>query len=133
MGYIPIPAADTDVYVGQFITHHTTLFPGLGREHMSVAISVFMCGLQLFNPQHVHENCLQVHGLPEGIASLKALQTISVAKDTAFTCPDLKNIEDVGTEETGLAVDAVYNMSIAKGIFKTFNNSRSSTDLCKTR
>ena len=85
VGYIPIPAANTDGYVNQYITHHTTLFPGLGREHMSVAISVFMCGIQLFNYQHVHEHCLQVHGLPEGIASLKPLQTISIDKDTAFT------------------------------------------------
>ena len=100
---------------------------------MSVAISVFTCGLQLFNFQHIHEHCVQVHGLPEGIASLRTLQTIALDKDTAFTCPDLRNIEDVGTEEKGLAVDAVYNMSTAKGIFKSANNNRSTADLCKTR
>ena len=119
--------------MGQFIAHHTAGVPGLGREHVSVAISVFMCGLQLFDPQHVHEHCHQVHGLPNGIASLRPLQTISVDKDTAFSCPDLKSIEDVGTEEKRLAIDAVYNMSIAKGIFITFNNSRSSVDLSRTR
>ena len=54
-------------------------------------------------------------------------------QDTAFTCPDLKNVEDVGTEEKGLAVDAVYNMSVAKGVFKTLNNQRSTADICKTR
>ena len=98
-----------------------------------VAISVFMCGLQLFDPQHVHEHCHQVHGLPNGIASLIPLQTISIDKDTAFSCPDLKFIEDVGPEEKRLAIDAIYNMSIAKGIFVTFNNSRSSLDLSRTR
>ena len=72
--YVPIPAANTDEYIGQFIAHNTVGYPGLGREHVSVAISVFMCGLQLFDPQHVHEHCHQVHGLPNGIASLSPLQ-----------------------------------------------------------
>ena len=133
VGFIPIPAANTDGYVGQYIAHHATAYPGLGRDHMSVAISVFTCGLHLFNFQHIHEHYLQVHGLPEGVASLKTLQTITLDKDTAFTCPDLRNIEDVGTEEKGLAVDAVYNMSTAKGIFKSSNNNRSTADLCRTR
>ena len=133
VGFIPIPATNTDSYVGQYIAHHTTAFPGLGREHMSVAISVFTCGLHLFNFQHIHEHYLHVHGLPEGVASLKTLQTITLDKDTAFTCPDLRNIEDVGTEEKGLAVDAVYNMSTAKGIFKSPDNNRSTADLCKSR
>ena len=113
VGYIPIPAANTDQYVGQFIAHHNANgFADLGREHVSVAISVFMCGLQLFDPQHVHEHGHQVHGLPNGIASLSPLQTISLDKDTAFSCPDLKSIEEVGPEEKKLAVEAVYNLSL---------------------
>ena len=74
-----------------------------------------------------------MHGLPNGIASLSPLQVISLDKDTAFSCPDLKSIEDVGPEEKGLVIDAVYNKCIAKGIFVTFNNSRSSADLSRTR
>ena len=57
---------------------------------------------------------------------------ISLDKDTVFTCPDLKSMEDVGPEEKRLLIDAVYNMCIAKGIFVTFNNNRSSADLSRT-
>ena len=121
VGFIPIPAANTDGYVEQYIAHHTTAYPGLGRDHMSVAISVFTCGLHLFNFQHIHEHYLQVHGLPEGVASLKTLQTIALDKDTAFTCPDLRNIEDVGTEEKGLAVDAVYNLTLLYSRIRMYN------------
>ena len=42
-------------------------------------------------------------------------------------------MEDVGPEEKRLIIDAVYNMCIAKGIFVTFNNNRSSADLSRTR
>ena len=76
VSYIPIPAANTDRYVGQFIAYHNANgLADLAREHVSVAISVFMCGLQLFDPQHVHEHVHQVHGLPNGIASLSPLQS----------------------------------------------------------
>ena len=123
------------MYVEQFVTHHAAnpQFATLTRDHVSVAISVFMCGLPMFNTQHVHEHCLQAHGLPGGIASLRPMQTIALDKDTNFICPDLQNIEDVGPEEKRLAVESVYNMSVAKGVFETFNNSRSSADLCRAR
>ena len=74
-----------------------------------------------------------MHGLPSGIATLKPLQTITLDKDTAFVCPDLKNIEDIGTEGKKLAIKSVYTQSIAKGVFVTFNGSRSSADLNQQR
>ena len=125
--------ANTDKYVNQFIAHHVGNYPGLEKQHVSVAISVFMCGLQLFDPQHVDEHCRQIHGLSNGIASLSPLQVISLDKDTVFLCPDLKSMEDVGPEEKKMLIDAVYNMCIAKGIFVTVNNNRSSADLNRTR
>ena len=129
VSFIPILAANTEGYVGQFLAHYTANgYAALTRNHVSVAISVFMCGLPLFNTQHVHE-----HGLPNGITSLRPLQTIALDKDTNFTCPDLQNIEDVGPNEKKLAVEAVYNMRVAKGIFETSDNSKSGTDLCRTR
>ena len=41
VGYIPIPAADTNRYVDQFIAHHIGSNPGLEKQHVSVALSVF--------------------------------------------------------------------------------------------
>ena len=74
VNFVPIPAANTEGYVGQFLAHHTANgYAALTRDHVSVAISVFMCGLPLFDTQHVHEHCLHVHGLPSGITSLRPL------------------------------------------------------------
>ena len=80
-----------------------------------------MCGLQLYDIQHVHEHCIHVHGLPSGIATLKPRPTITLDKDTAFACPDLKNFEDMGMEGKKLAVKSVYTQSIAKQVFVSFN------------
>ena len=134
-GFIPVPAANIDGYINQFVAHHSrnVAYAGLERGHLSASITVFTCGLQLFDTLHVHEHCLHVHGLPSGITSLKPLQTITLDKDTAFVCPDLKNIEDVGTEGKKLAISSVYTQSIAKGVFVAFNGSRSSADLNQQR
>ena len=133
--FIPVPAANIDGYINQFITHHSQNadYAGLERGHLSASITVFTCGLQLFDTLHVQEHYLHVHGLPSGVASLKPLPTITLDKDTAFVCPDLKNIEDLGTEGKKLAVSSVYTQSIAKGVFVTFNGSRSSADLNQQR
>ena len=74
-----------------------------------------------------------MHGLASGIATLKPLQTITLDKDTAFVCPDLKNIEDMGMEGKKLAIKSVFTQCIAKQVFVTFNGSRSSADLNQQR
>ena len=63
-GFIPAPAANIDGYINQFVTHHSQNpdYAGLERGHLSASVTVFMCGLQLFDTQHVHEHCLHVHG-----------------------------------------------------------------------
>ena len=124
---------NTDGYVDQYVAHHVTLFDGLTRDHVTKSTSVFICGLQLYNHQHVHEHCRQVHGLPQGISTLKPMQPISVDKDTAFTCPDLKTVEEVGTEEKAMQIEAVYNMGVTKGVFQTLTNNKSTADLRRTR
>ena len=99
--YIPIPASNIDGYINQFINHFKQQpdYARLEREHLSASITVFTCGLQLFDTLHVQEHYHKVHGLPNGVASLKQLQTITLDKDTSFVCTNLKSIEDVGTEK----------------------------------
>ena len=133
--YIPVPAANIDGYINQFINHHKQHadFTGLEREHLSASITVFTCGLQLFDTLHVQEHYLHVHGLPSGVASLKQLPTITLDKDTAFVSPDLKGIEDVGADKKKIVITAVYNQCIAKSVFVAFNGGRSSADLNQQR
>merc|ERR1712030_274399 len=76
---------------------------------------------------------VHVHGLPSGIATLKPLPTITLDKDTAFVCPDLKNIEDMGMEGKRLLIKSVYTQSIAKQVFVAFNGSRANADLNQQR
>ena len=133
VNYIPIPALDTSKFVDKFMAHHSTSSPGLQREHISVAFSIFQCGLQLIEEQQVDEHFGQVHGLSDGISSLSPLQVITLDKDTVFQCPDLKTMEDVGPEEREMMADAVYNMSVAKGVFVVVNNNKSKADLKRNR
>ena len=78
--YIPLPASSTDGYITQYVANNVTNYVGLTRNHVTVATSVFICGLQLFNPQHITEHYIHVHGLPQGVASLRPLETITVDK-----------------------------------------------------
>ena len=70
--YIPLPASNTDGYVDQYVANHVTQYAGLAKEHVTVATSVFICGIQLYNIQHVTEHYIHVHGLPQGIATKPA-------------------------------------------------------------
>ena len=54
-------------------------------------------------------------------------------KRQAYTCPDLKSIEEVGTEEKAMQVEAVYNMCVTKGVFQANTNNRKAASLRKTR
>ena len=99
VNYIPIPIVDTDKFKKEFISKHSTDVPKLKKEHISVAFSIFQCGLQLVEEQQVDEHCRQIHGLMEGINSLSPLHVITVDRDQVFKCPDLQRMEDVGPEE----------------------------------
>ena len=133
--YIPIPASNINGYINQFINHFKQQpdYSRLEREHLSASVTVFTCGLQLFDTLHVQEHYHKVHGLPNGVASLKQLQTITLDKDTSFVCTDLKSIEDVGTEKKKTMVTSVYNQCIAKSVFVSFNGGRASADLSQQR
>ena len=131
--YIPLPASNTDDYINQYVANNVTGYPGLSRDHVTVATSVFICGLNLLNVQHITEHYIHVHGLPQGVSSLRPLETITVDKDTAYKCPDLKPIEEVGTEERAMMVEAVYNMSVTKGVFQANINNKKAASLRKTR
>ena len=133
--YIPAPAANIDGYISQFVNYHkqqpnTT---GLEREHVSASVTVFTCGLHLYDTLHVQEHFVHVHGLPNGVASLKQLQTIILDKDTTFVSPDLRNIEDVGAERKKMMITSVYNQCIAKQVFVTFNGGRADASLSQQR
>ena len=71
--YVPIPILDTDKFKDEFVAHHVTGTPGLQKEHVSVALSIFQCGLQLIEEQQVDEHCRQIHGLTDGINTLSPL------------------------------------------------------------
>ena len=105
--YIPAPAANIEGFITQFVNHHKQQ-PGTGgleRDHVSASITVFTCGLHLYDTLHVQEHLAKVHGLPKGIASLRQLQTIVLDKDTAFISPDMRSIEDVGPEKKKMMID----------------------------
>ena len=87
----------------------------------------------MIEEEHVAEHCKQIHGLDEGITSLSPLQVIEVDKNQAFTCPSLHKIEDFGPEQHKLLATSVYYNCIAKGIFTTTNNNRSTADLKPNR
>ena len=44
-GFIPVPAANIDGYINQFVTHHVQNpeYTGLERGHLSASVTVFMC------------------------------------------------------------------------------------------
>ena len=133
VNYIPIPALDTSKFVDEFMAHHSTSSPGLQREHILVAFSIFQCGLQLIEEQQVDEHCRQIHGLTDGINTLSPLQVITLDKDQVFKCPSLQRMEDVGPEEREMLANSVYNMSVAKGVFQVVNNNKSKADLKRNR
>ena len=133
--YIPGPVKNIDGYINQFLNYHK-LQPDtarIKREHLTASVAVFQCNLHLFDTTHAQEHFLHVHGLPNGIASLKKLHTITIDKDTAFACPDLKGIEDVGEGKRKILITGVYNQCIAKEVFTTFNGGRNSADLNEQR
>ena len=133
VNYVPIPVTDTDKFKDEFVAHHVGNNTGLQKEHVSVALSIFQCGLQLTEEQQVDEHCRQIHGLSDGISTLSPLQVITLDKDQVFHCPDLKSMEDVGPEERGMLADSVYNMGVAKGVFQVVNNNKSKADLKRNR
>ena len=133
VNYIPIRILDTEQFKAEFITKHGTDVPKLKKEHISVAFSIFQCGLQLVEEQQVDEHCRQTHGLVEGINSLSPLQVITVDRDQVFKCPDLQRMEDVGPEEREMLSNSVSNMSVAKGVFQVINNNKSQADLKRNR
>ena len=115
------------------MAHHTAAYQGLQKEHIDVGLSVFQCGIALFDPQQIDEHCRQIHGLESGINTLSPLQVINVDKDQVFECPDLRRMEDVGPEERMILADSVYNMSIANGVLEVVNNNKSMADLKRNR
>ena len=133
--YIPGPVKNIDGYINQFLNHHKQKpdTARLKREHVTASVAVFQCNLHLFDTTHAQEHFINVHGLPNGIASLKKLHTITIDKDTAFVLKDLKGIEDVGESSRKIMVTGVYNQCIAKGVFTTFNGGRDSADLNEQR
>ena len=133
--YIPGPVKNIDGYINQFLNHHKQKpdTARLKREHVTASVAVFQCNLHLFDTTHAQEHFINVHGLPNGIASLKKLHTITIDKDTAFVCKDLKGIEDVGESSRKILITGVYNQCIAKEVFTTFNGGRDSADLNEQR
>ena len=108
--YIPGPVKNIDGYINQFLNHHKQQpdTARLKREHVTASVAVFQCNLHLFDTTHAQEHFINVHGLPNGIASLKKLHTITIDKDTAFVCKDLKGIEDVGESSRKISVSYTH-------------------------
>ena len=75
----------------------------------------------------------EIHGLEHGITSLSPLQVIEVDAKQAFSCPSLHKMEDFGPEQRKLLATSLYYNCIAKGVFTSTNNNRSTADLKPNR
>ena len=58
--YLPIQALDAQQFIDEFYEKHKRTVPKLEKSHIHVAFSVFTCGLELIEEDHIAEHTTEV-------------------------------------------------------------------------
>ena len=128
--YLPIQVKENyEQFVDEFISRHKRANPTLHKNHVKTKLSIFICGLDLFEPEQITHHCREIHGLERGITCLSPLLVIKVKDGVKFTSPSLLEIKNMGEDNQAMLAENLYHRCVASGILISTNSNMNTADL----
>ena len=101
---------------------------------IDISFVSFQCYVALGEQPAIDHHMKCVHGIPNGIVSLKEKVEIEVDSKSAFTLPSLLDIELLGPGKRANLISSVFTNCVARGVFKkNTNDDQSDLNLNRSR
>ena len=99
---------------------------------ISISFISFLCYLPLGEQPAITDHIEDVHGVEEGIESLKEMQVIEVDTKIAFSLPSILDIELMGPDKRANLFNSVYLNCVSRNVVrKSTNKDQSDLNLSR--
>ena len=122
----------SDKYITMFFNRHTGANPLLTKAMITISYASFMCYEISGEQPAIDDHVETVHGLTDGVETLKENQVIQVDSKITFTLPSLLDIELLGPDMRKNKFANLYMICVARDVLKKSSNEANS-DLNRSR
>ena len=122
----------SDKYITKFFNHHTGANPKLTKAMITLSYASFMCYEISGEQPAIDDHIETVHGIVNGIKTLKEHQVIQVDSKINFVLPSLLDIELLGPDMRKNKLDNMYMICVSRDVLKKSSNEANS-DLNRSR
>ena len=131
--YVPTGVRDaSDEYKELYYTKYRPANDRLNKTMIDITYTSFKCDLSMDEQEQIDDHVRDVHGVENGINSMKPVQRIEVDTKIAFTLPSILEIEISGPEKRKTMIHSLYIRSVARNVVNKTNN-KSTADLIECR
>ena len=108
----------SDKYITKFFNQHTGANPNLTKAMISISYISFMCYEISGEQPAIDDHIETVHGIIEGVETLKEHQVIQVDSKITFTLPSLLDIELLGQDMRQNKFANMYMICVSRDVLE---------------